>query len=183
MIHLLGIAGSLRAGSYNRALLEAAQALAPDNMKIDMYDLAGIPLYNADLDNEEKLPSAVESFKTAIQEADAVLFATPEYNHGIPGVLQNALDWASRPARRSPLAGKPVAVMGASPGTIGAARAQEQLKLVLLSTLAHVMPHPGVLVGGARGKFDDAGRLTHEATQAFLVNFLEDLYAFVAQLS
>ncbi len=172
--NILGIAGSLRAGSYNQALVKAAQEIAPSGMRIDLFDLAGIPLYNADLDTDALRPAAVEQFKQALAEADAVLFVTPEYNHSIPGVLQNAIDWASRPARRSPLAGKPVAMMSASPGAIGGARAQEQLKLVLLSTLALVMPHPGVLVGKATQKFDETGRLIDEPTRRFLRQFLED---------
>lgn len=174
-IRVLGIVGSLRRGSHNRKLLEAARDLAPEGMEIEIFDLADIPLYNGDLDKDQQRPDAVEEFKQAFSEADALLIATPEYNHSIPGVLQNAIDWASRPAMKSPLAGKPVGIMGASPGALGAARAQQQLKLVLLATLAAVMPHPGVAVGQVAEKFDAAGTLVHEPTRQFLAAFLQDL--------
>ncbi len=177
-LRVLGFAGSLRHGSYNRALLRAAAELAPDGMQIDTFDLAGIPLYNGDLDREGQRPEAVERFKEAIAEADALLIATPEYNYAVPGVLVNALDWASRPALRSPLAGTPVAIMGAAPGVIGTARGQEHLKLILLATQSLVMPHPGVVVNQAAGKFDE-GRLTDERTRAFLQDFLGALQDFV----
>ncbi len=174
-VRVLGVAGSLRRGSHNRKLLEAARDLAPDGVEIKIFDLADIPLYNGDRDKDQERPEAVEEFKRAISEADALLFATPEYNHSIPGVLQNAIDWASRPAMKSPLAGKPVGIMGASPGALGAVRAQQQLKLVLLATLAAVMPHPGVAVGQVAEKFDNSGTLVHEPTRQFLAAFLGDL--------
>lgn len=174
-LRVLGIAGSLRHGSHNRKLLEAARDLAPDGVEIRIFDLADIPLYNGDRDKDQQRPEAVEEFKRAITNADALLIATPEYNHSIPGVLQNAIDWASRPAMKSPLAGKPAGIMGASPGALGAVRAQQQLKLVLLATLAAVMPHPGVTVGQVAEKFDTAGTLVHEPTRQFLTAFLQDL--------
>src|SRR3954452_10718597 len=146
-MRVLGIAGSLRRASYNRGLIAAAVQLAPGSMTIEPFDLAGIPLYNGDIDDDERRPAEVVRLKEAIAGSDAVLIATPEYNHSVPGVLQNAIDWASRPGGKSPFVGKPAALMGASPGAIGTARAQQQLKLVLLSTLAAVMPHPGVAVG------------------------------------
>lgn len=174
-LHVLGFAGSLREGSYNRTLLRAAQTLAPEGMAIDIFDLADIPLYNADLDTDELRPESVMSFKEAIGGADVLLIATPEYNHGISGVLKNAIDWASRPARRSVLRGKPVGIMGASQQRIGTARAQEQLKLVLGPTLCYVMPHAGVLVGQADEKFNSQGQLIDETTQGFVQEFLESL--------
>lgn len=181
-LRVLGFAGSLRAGSYNRALLDAARELAPDGMRIDTFDLAEIPHYNADLDQDGKRPEAVERFKEAVAEADALLIATPEYNYGIPGVLKNAIDWASRPSFRSPLARKPVAGMGAAPGMIGTARGQEHLKLLFLATLSLVMPHPGVVVNRAADKFDDEGRLTDEKTRQFLQDFLEAFRDFVCRV-
>jgi chromate reductase len=181
-LRVLGIPGSLRGGSYNRRLLEAARELAPDGIEVEVFDLAGIPLYDADLDTDEARPGAVERLKASIGRADAVLFATPEYNHSLPGVLKNAIDWASRPAGGSPLRGKPVAMMGASPGTIGTARAQLHLESVLLATLARPLPHPGVLVGGAKEKFDADGRLVHEATRLFLRRFLEELSAWTRRM-
>lgn len=174
-LHVLAFAGSLREGSYNRALLRAAQTLASEDTEIGIFDLRDIPLYNADLDTDELRPEPVVSFKEAIGGADVLLIATPEYNHGISGVLKNAIDWASRPARRSVLQGKPVGIMGASQQRIGTARAQEQLKLVLEPTLCYVMPHPGVLVGQAGEKFDDQGRLTDEGTRQFVQEFLRSL--------
>ncbi len=174
-VRVLGIVGSLRGASFNRRLMEAARELAPEGMRIETFDLGQLPLYDGDLDTEERRPEAVRRLKQAIADADAVLIASPEYNHGVPGVLQNAIDWASRPAGKSPLAGKPVAIMGASGGPVGTARMQQALKLVLMSTLALPMPHPGVAVGQASERFDAAGRLVHEPTREFLAQFLSDL--------
>ena len=174
-VRILGIAGSLRRGSYNHLLLEAARELAPQWITIEFFDLADIPLYNADLDTAEERPASVEQLKRAIAAADGLLIATPEYNHTVPGVLQNAIDWASRPAGKSPLAGKPTGIMGAATGGIGTARAQQHLKLVLFSTLAVVLPHSGVTVGQAAEKFDATGRLAHEPTRAFVKSFIQDL--------
>src|SRR5690606_18294913 len=113
--------GSLREGSYNRALLRAAAELAPEGMTIDTFDLRQVPLYNGDVEAAGD-PPGVAALKQAIRDADGVLFATPEYNHGVPGVMKNAVDWASRPPRAAALQGKPVALIGASPGITGTAR-------------------------------------------------------------
>jgi chromate reductase len=171
----MGIAGSLRRGSYNRSLLEAARVLAPPTMTVVPFPLDEIPLYNADFDADHLRPPEVARLKQTVADADALLIATPEYNHSVPGVLQNAIDWASRPGLASPLSGKPVAIMGASTGAVGTARCQQQLKLVLMSTLALVMPHAGVLVGLAPQKFDPSGELVHEPTRQFIAAFLLDL--------
>jgi len=181
-LRVLGLAGSLRARSYNRALLAAAQEEAPPGLTLEVHDLAEVPLYNGDLDTDALRPEPVERLKEAIARADALLIATPEYNHGVPGVLHNALDWASRPARRSPLAGKPVGVVGAATGAIGTARAQEQLKLLLLSTLALPVPASGVLVGHAAEKFTE-GHLTDERTRAVLRQYLHALEAWSRRLA
>jgi chromate reductase len=173
-MNVLGIAGSLRRGSYNRGLLEAARQLAPPAMTIEAFDLASIPLYNADLDSDDRRPAEVVRLNAAVSAAQAVLFSTPEYNHSVPGVLQNAIDWVSRPGNNSVLKGKPVAIMGASAGMVGSARGQQQLKLVLLSTLSCVMPHVGVVVGQAKEKFDASGALAHDATRQFVGVFLKD---------
>jgi chromate reductase, NAD(P)H dehydrogenase (quinone) len=173
-MRLLGIAGSLRRGSYNRALHETARHLMPPPMAMEIFELDDIPLYNGDYDVDGLRPFEVDRLKTAVAGADALLISTPEYNHSVPGVLQNAIDWASRPAMRSPLVGKPVAIIGASTGLAGTARAQQQLKLVLMSTLAHVMPHGGIYVGQSQQKFDAAGALVDDRARAFLARFLHD---------
>ena len=134
-LHVLGFAGSLRQGSYNRALLRAAKELAPEGMVIDIFDLTPIPLYNADVEAKGD-PEAVAAFKAAIRRADALLIACPEYNHGVPGVLKNAIDWASRPPRSAALDRKPLALMGASPGMTGSARGQSQLRQAFVSPTA-----------------------------------------------
>jgi len=183
LLRVLGIPGSLRAGSFNRLLLENAPSLAPQEVEIIPFEKIGeIPWYNADLDQEGLRPAVVEELKAEIEAADALLFVTPEYNHGIPGVLKNAIDWVSRPAFRSPLAGKPVGVMGAASGLFGAVRAQDQLKVVLGSTLALVMNHRGVAVGNARDRFDEAGRLTDERTQQAVTAYLEALAAWTRRV-
>ncbi|MEQ9103837.1 MAG: NAD(P)H-dependent oxidoreductase [Rhodothermales bacterium] len=178
-LRVLGFAGSIREGSYNRALLQAAMELAPDGVHIEPYDLAGIPFYNGNLDKDGLRPEEVERFKKAISDAGALLVVTPEYNSAIPGVLQNAIDWASRPAFRSPLAGKAVAIMGASPGAFGTTRGQEHLKLILMASLALVMPHPGVAVNKAADKFNDDGQLTDQATRGFIGEYLVTFQEFV----
>lgn len=174
-LNVIGLVGSLREGSYNRALLRAAQGLAPESMDITLFDIAPIPMYNADLDNDEQRPAPVERLKRAVDEADAMLIATPEYNHGIPGVLKNAIDWASRPAGRSPMKGKTAAIMGAATGMWGTIRAQMHLRDVLAATGTYVVLKPEVLVRGVRDKFDDDLRLTDEPTRKFIRQLLENL--------
>jgi chromate reductase, NAD(P)H dehydrogenase (quinone) len=166
-VRILGFAGSLRAASYNRALLRTVQEIAPAGMIIDAFDLAAIPLYNGDVEAAGD-PAPVTEFKNAIRAADAILVVTPEYNHGVPGVLKNAIDWASRPPRDSPLGGKPAGILGASPGMVGSARAQTQLRQAFTFTNTPVMPQPEILVGRAHEKFDAAGHLTDDVTRKFL---------------
>ena len=178
----MGIAGSLRRGSYNRSLLDAARALAPASLTIIPFQLDEIPLYNADYDAAHLLPPEVARLKQMVSETDGLLIATPEYNQSVPGVLQNAIDWASRPGLKSPLAGKPVAMIGASADMIGTARAQQQLKLVLMSALALVMPHPGILVAQSPQKFDSSGALVHEPTRQFLAAFLVEFETWIARV-
>lgn len=181
-LDIIAIAGSLRKDSFNRALLAAVQDVAPDGVNIDVVDIAGIPLYNQDLENDRDRPPPVEALKTAVSGADGLLLATPEYNFGISGVMKNVVDWVSRPAMRSPLAHKPVGIIGASTGAMGTARAQEHLKTVVLSTLAIVFPHAGVVVGNASTKFAD-GRLTDESTRKFLREYLEQFASWIQQVS
>jgi chromate reductase len=170
-LNVLGFAGSLRRESYNRALLQAAVELAPPGMTITTFDLIEVPLYNGDVEAEGD-PAGVARFKQAIRAADGVLMVTPEYNHGVPGVMKNAVDWASRPPRGAALAKKPVALLGASPGLTGTARGQSQLRQAFEFTESYCMPQPEVLVFRANEKFDAEGRLTDDRTRANLAKFL-----------
>lgn len=180
---ICGLAGSLRRGSYNRALLHAARDLAPEGMEIRIFDrLAEIPLYNQDVEAEGD-PESVQALKRAIAEADALLIATPEYNHGVPGVLKNAIDWASRPPRGSVLAGKPAAIFGASPGITGSARAQSQLRQAFVFTDTPTLTQPEILVYRAHEKFDEQGRLTDEKTGEFVGRLLDRLADWAHRLS
>jgi chromate reductase len=176
-IRVLGFAGSLRQASFNRALLRAAVELAPPGMTLTTFDLIDVPLYNGDVEAGGD-PPGVAAFKQAIREADAVLMVTPEYNHGVPGVMKNAVDWASRPPRGAPLGGKPVGVIGASPGQTGSARGQSQLRQAFEFTNSYCMPQPEILVFRAHEKFDEAGRLTDETTGKYLRAYLEALAAW-----
>ena len=173
-----GIAGSLRAASYNRALLRAAQELAPAHWVWTVVDLAPLPLYDADVE-AAGAPEPVAALKRALRSTDALLIATPEYNCGVPGVLKNALDWASRPPRESALIGKPAAMMGATPGSWGTARSQAMLRQVLAGTLTPALLAPEVYVARAGEKFDAAGRLTDEPTREHLRKFLLAFEAWV----
>lgn len=175
-INVLAFAGSLRVASYNRALLRAAATRAPAGMRLATFDLAPIPLFNADVE-ASGFPAAVMQFKDAIAAADALLIATPEYNHGVPAVLKNALDWASRPAGESPLWEKPVGVIGASPGQTGTARAQSQIRQTFEFTNCLCMNQPELLVFRAHERFDAAGNLIDENVARFLDAYLA---AFVA---
>lgn len=178
-----GIAGSLREKSYNRALLRAARELAPDGMEVRIFDgMAEIPLFNEDVEASGD-PEPVLALRRAIGEADGLLIATPEYNHGVPGVLKNALDWASRPPRRDVLGRKPTAIFGASPGITGSARAQSQLRQSFVFTNTPVLPQPEILVYRAHEKFDEAGRLTDEKTREFVGKLLMALADWIRRLS
>ena len=170
-LRILGVAGSLRAGSFNRSLLRAAVELAPNGMTIELFDLLQVPLYNGDVEAAGD-PPGVAALKQAIAAADGVLMATPEYNHGVPGVMKNALDWASRPPRAAPLGGKPVGLIGASPGQTGTARGQSQLRQAFEFTNSYCMPQPELLVFRAHEKFDAEGRLTDPATAEYLQRYL-----------
>lgn len=177
-IEILAFAGSLRKGSYNKAVLQAAKELAPESMHITIFDLQGIPLYNADVEAQGD-PERVAEFKEAIREADGLLIATPEYNHGVPAVTKNAVDWASRPAKSAPLNEKPVGILGASPGMTGSARGQSQLRQAFEFTNSYCMPQPELLVFRAHQKFDDEGNLTDDATRKYLGKYLDALYDWV----
>ena len=175
-VHILGFAGSLRKQSYNKAILAAALEAIPDGASLEVFDLEGIPLFNQDLELEP--PDKVKEFKAKIRAADAILIATPEYNYSIPGVLKNAIDWASRPYGDNAFNGKPVAVMGASVGTLGTARAQYDLRrsFVFLNMLP--VNQPEVMVPSAQDKVDSEGRVTHENTRKKIRELLESLIAW-----
>lgn len=174
---VVGLAGSLRRSSFNLALLKACVELAPGGMTIDVHTAHGIPLFNED--EEGSPPEAVIALRAAVAAADGVLVATPEYNAGVPGVLKNAIDWLSRPPGRGALQGKPAAVLGATPGTLGTARAQAHLRAAFEFNACPVMPSPQVFVGSARDKFDADLRLTDERTRAYLPKFLSAFEAWV----
>ena len=180
-MRIMGFAGSLRRASYNRGLVRAAAGLAPAGITVDVMDLADIPLYDQDVEDAGE-PASVVAFKEAMGRADALLVATPEYNHGVPGVLKNAIDWASRPRVTSPLRDKPVAVMGASPGRGATARAQAQLREAFVFTGACVMPLPELLVAAAAAHFDVDGNLTDPALRGSLVELLEALRAWTVRI-
>ena len=177
-IRVAGLAGSLRQKSLNRALLRAAQKGAPANLRIEIFDLVDLPLYNGDVEAAGD-PAPVSAFKDALRAADAILIATPEYNHGVPGVMKNAIDWASRPPNDSPLNGKPIGIIGASPGITGTARSQSQLRQAFVFTNSYAMPQPELLVFRAHEKFDADGNLTDEGTVKFLGRYLEAFAVWV----
>jgi chromate reductase len=170
-LKVVGFSGSLRRGSFNSAALRAVKALAPADLAIDIFDLSPIPLYNDDLRTQEGYSEGVQSFRNALKAADGVLIATPEYNYSIPGVLKNAIDWASRPPEQ-PFDGKPIAILGASPGALGSARAQYHLRQCFISRNGLGMKRPEVMIGGANSKFDAEGNLKDQGTADFLKGFL-----------
>jgi chromate reductase, NAD(P)H dehydrogenase (quinone) len=169
-ITVLGICGSLRAGSYNTATLRTAIELKPPGMTIETADIGSIPLYNEDV-RAQGFPPPVEKLRAQIAAADALLFVTPEYNYSMPGLLKNAIDWASRPPDQ-PFAGKPIAIMGAGAGMAGTARAQYDLRRCCVFLDMHPVNRPEVLIGQAQTKFDAQGRLTDEAARGFIRDLL-----------
>ncbi len=172
-ITVLGMCGSLRAGSYNRAVLRTAIELKPAGINVEVAEIGAIPLYNEDV-RAQGFPPPVETLRRQIAAADALLFVTPEYNYSIPGVLNNAIDWASRPPDQ-PFAGKPVAIMGAGAGMAGTARAQSDLRRCCVFLDMHPLNKPEVLIGQAQTKFDASGRLTDEAGRGFIRDLMAAL--------
>jgi len=162
-LRILAIAGSLRRASQNKGLVRAAIEAAPPGVIVEAAEIADIPVYNADLD-EENPPAPVRALKERVRAADALLFATPEYNYSIPGVLKNAIDWLSRGQERV-LRQKPVAIMGATTGGFGTVRAQLALRQVFVYTESLALPKPEVLVSFGREKFDADGNLTDPKTR------------------
>jgi chromate reductase, NAD(P)H dehydrogenase (quinone) len=178
---IVGIAGSLRKASWNRGLLRAAVEGRPDGIEIVTLDLDLVPPYNQDVEEQGDPPSVI-ALKDVISLADALLIATPEYNNGMPGVLKNAIDWASRPAAGSVLRDKPVVVMGVSPGAGAAARAQQQVRDAVVYTGGCVLPEPELLVGAAIGKFDDAGNVIDPELRAKVVDMVRALRDWAARI-
>ena len=179
-MNVLGISGSLRQGSFNTAALQAAMELAPPGMRIEPADIRDIPLYDEDL-RAKGFPAPVERLREQIRRADALLIVTPEYNYSVPGVLKNAIDWASRPPEQ-PFAGKPTAIMGASPGFTGSARAQYHLRQMFVYLDAMILNRPEVMIAGAHERFDASGHLTHDATREIIRQLLTALAAWTRRL-
>jgi chromate reductase, NAD(P)H dehydrogenase (quinone) len=172
-VRILGIAGSLRRGSYNQAALRAAKLLVPENSEIDLFPLDEIPMFNED--DEQRPPSSVVELKKRIRRADALLIVTPEYNYSIPGVLKNAIDWACRPYGDSAWAGKAAAIMGASLSAIGTARAQHHLRQILVALNLFTLNQPEVVIADAAHRFDERGNLIHEPTKQLIRELLKNL--------
>ena len=172
-IRILGIAGSLRRGSYNRAALRAATKLVPEGAILETFELDGIPGFNQD--DEQDPPAKIVELKRRIREADAVLFVTPEYNYSVSGVLKNAIDWASRPYGDSAWNGKPAAIMGASPGAMGTARAQYHLRQMLVYLNMFPINLPEVMISHAMDRFDQEGNLTDVPTRERITGLLQNL--------
>ncbi len=177
---ILGIPGSLRRASYNRSALRAAEQLAPEGVRIEVFDLEGIPPYNQDDDAHP--PARVTLFKARIRAADAILFATPEYNYSIPGVLKNAIDWASRPYGDNAWDGKPVAMIGASVGAQGTARAQYHLRQSFVFLNMHPTNQPEVMIANAAQRFDEQGNLTDATSREHIRKLLVNLVNWTRQL-
>jgi chromate reductase len=170
---LLGLSGSLRRESFNTAVLVTVQEAIAERARLELFPLATIPLYDGDLDGDAP-PAPVRALKEAITACDAIVVCSPEYNYGIPGVLKNAIDWASRPGFESVLVGKPVLIMTASPAFTGGARAQAQIREAFLATLARVVARPEVVIASAHEKVRD-GRLADEKTLRFVLRAVDDL--------
>ena len=180
-VRILGIAGSLRQHSYNRGALRAATELTPEGATIEIFELDGLPAFNQDEDQNP--PLKVVDLKKRIREADAILFVTPEYNYSIPGVLKNAIDWASRPYGDSAWNGKPAAIMGASVGGIATARAQYHLRQIFVFLNMHPLNFPEIMVPFASQNFDAAGNLTNDKTREMIKQQLEALVAWSRKLN
>jgi chromate reductase, NAD(P)H dehydrogenase (quinone) len=179
-IKILGFSGSLRKGSFNKMALNAAVNLAPENVEIEIFDLAGIPLFNQDFESDP--PDKVKEFKARIRSADAILIVTPEYNYSIPGVLKNAIDWASRPYGDNAFKAKPVAIMGASTGMLGTSRAQYHLRQTFVFLQMYAVNLPEVMIPFAPQKFDENGVLKDDFSKKAISGLLQALVAWTVKL-
>lgn len=180
-VRVLAFVGSLRKASYNRAALRAAQASLPDGVILESFEIGEVPLFSQDL--EDPAPEVVRRMKAEIRRADAVLFVTPEYNYSVSGVLKNAIDWGSRPYGDSAWDGKPCAIMGASPGMLGTARAQYHLRQMCVFLNMYPLNRPEVMIANAAQKFDAQGRLTDDKTRDKLRELIQALAAWTRQLA
>ena len=171
MINIAAISGSLRKGSYNTSALEVIGKLAPSHWDLDIVTLEDVPLFNEDVE-AKGWPPKVKELRERLDLAEAFVFATPEYNYSIPGVLKNAIDWLSRPERKGPIFNKPAAIIGASPSMIGTARAQAHLRQVAFYNGMPLLPTSEILIANANEKFDDDGKLQDEETEKFLKDFI-----------
>jgi chromate reductase len=177
---ILGIAGSLRKESFNRSILRAATQLVPQDASIDVFELDGIPGFNQD--EEQNPPAKIANLKKRVRESDAILFVTPEYNYSVPGVLKNAIDWASRPYGDSAWNGKPAAMMGASIGAMGTARAQYHLRQMMVFLNMYPINQPEVMIANAPKGFDADGNLTDETSKELIRQLLQNLVNWAQQL-
>lgn len=182
MKKIIGISGSLRKDSYNSALLRTAKAMMPKAMELEIVSIADVPLYNTDVELSQ-FPASVISLREKIRQADGVIIATPEYNYSIPGVLKNTIDWLSRPYNDPVLSGKPLALMGASMGMMGTARAQYHLRQCMVFLNMYVLNTPELFVSAAHTKFNDKLVLTDEATRAVLEKLLVAFEVWVARFA
>lgn len=180
IVNILGFAGSLRKESYNKSILQTALELLPEDAKLEIFDLEGIPPFNQDLENQP--PDKVKQFKTKIRAADAILIASPEYNYSIPGVLKNAIDCASRPYGDNAFDGKPVAVMGASIGMTGTARAQYHLRQSFVFLNMYPINQPEVMVPFAHDKIDKNGKVIDQKTREKIRELIESLITWTRRL-
>jgi chromate reductase, NAD(P)H dehydrogenase (quinone) len=179
-LKILGFAGSLRKGSYNRALLRASLELLPPDTALEIYEIGEIPVFNSDL--ESSLPEPVKQFKQKIKASDAILVVTPEYNYSVPGVLKNAIDWASRPYGDNAFESKPVAIMSASTGMLGGARAQYHLRQSFIFLNMRPVNKPEVFVTFAPQKFDANSKLIDEKTREVVKSLIISLVEWTRQL-
>jgi chromate reductase, NAD(P)H dehydrogenase (quinone) len=179
-ISIFAFAGSLRKGSYNRSVLKAAKEWIPEDAELEIFDLEGIPPFNQDQENNP--PEQVKDFKAKIRAADAILIVTPEYNYSIPGVLKNAIDWGTRPSGDNAFGGKPAAIMGASTGMLGTARAQYHLRQVMVGIDMRPVNRPEVMITFAESKIDNNGTITDQKTKDQIIKLLVNLVAWTRKL-
>ena len=178
---VLAILGSLRKASYNRMALNAAIELAPPDVQVEIAEIGDLPLYNQDVE-DAGAPPQVRRLKDQVLAADALLFVSPEYNYSMPGVLKNAIDWVSRPPKENPFNAKPCAIMSASTGMLGGARAQYHFRQTAVFVNLLVMNKPEIVIAKAADKFDASGKLTDETTRKMLTTFMKSLTEWTERL-